>query len=61
MWLSGKEAGEYIGMSRDYVEARAVPWPGEDGYVPNRVRYQYSSGTGALIPFAATIGPTWTP
>lgn len=50
MWLSGKEAGEYIEMSRDYVEDRAVPWPDDDAYVPYKVRYQYIVGKKGADP-----------
>ena len=50
MWLSGKEAGEYIGMSRDYVEDRAVPWPDDDANVPYKVRYQYIVGKKGADP-----------
>jgi hypothetical protein len=41
-WLGGKEAGMYIGFSRDYVEARAAPW--QDDYLPFRVRYKHAIG-----------------
>ena len=50
MWLSGKEAGEYIGMSRDYVEDRAVAWPDDDAYVPYKVRYQFIVGKKGADP-----------
>jgi hypothetical protein len=42
MWLGGKEAGMYIGFSRDYVEDRAVPW--RDHHVPYKVRYRHVIG-----------------
>ena len=42
MWLGGKEAAMYIGFSRDYVEARAIPW--QDDYLPFRVRYKHAIG-----------------
>jgi len=38
VWLSGKDAGLYIGRSRDAVEKRAVPW--QDDYVPKKIRYK---------------------
>ena len=50
MWLSGKEAGAYIGMSRDYIEDRAVPWPDDDTHVPYKVRYQFIVGGKGAVP-----------
>lgn len=42
MWLGGKDAGLYIGCSRDYVEQRALPW--RDDYVPFKVRFKMLVG-----------------
>lgn len=38
VWLGGKDAGLYIGRSRDAVEKRAIPW--RDEYVEKKVRYK---------------------
>jgi len=57
MWLSGKEAGEYIGMSRDYVEDRAVPWPDDDSYVPFKVRYRFIVGQKGAVPVRRYFRP----
>ena len=39
MWLGGKDAGEYLGVSRDFVEERAVAWVDEP--VPGMLRYKH--------------------
>lgn len=38
MWLSGKDAGAYIGYSRDTVEIRAIPW--QPTHVLHQIRYK---------------------
>lgn len=38
VWLGGKDAGLYIGRSRDAVEKRAIPWC--EQYVDKKVRYK---------------------
>lgn len=38
MWLRGKDAAEHLGVSRDTIERRAVPWKASS--VPHRIRYK---------------------
>jgi len=47
-WLGGKEAGMYIGFSRDYVEDRAVPW--QDDLIPFKVRFKHVIGNEGAEP-----------
>jgi hypothetical protein len=44
MWLGGKDAGIYLGRSRDWVEIRAIPWSDEP--VPGRIRYGLDADNG---------------
>ncbi len=46
MWLGGKDAGLYIGYSRDWVECRGLEWPLDDKPVPGRIRYKYNQENG---------------
>ncbi len=46
MWLGGKDASDYLGYSRDWLEIRALEWPMDDQPVPGRFRYQYNPETG---------------
>lgn len=39
LWMSGKDAGLFVGRSRDAVEKRAVPWVEE--YIPKKIRYKF--------------------
>jgi hypothetical protein len=39
MWLGGREAGAYVGRSRDWVETWATPWVDEP--VSGRIRFKY--------------------
>jgi hypothetical protein len=36
-WLGGRDAGIYLGKSRDWVEVRALPW--QDDPIPGKIRY----------------------
>ena len=45
-WLGGKEAGQYIGYSRDWIEVRATAWPLNGLPVPGRIRYKTVKGCG---------------
>ncbi len=36
-WLGGKDAGIYLGKSRDWIEVRAIPW--QDDPIPGKIRY----------------------
>lgn len=44
MWLGGRDAGAYLGYSRDWVEIRAIKWQPE--HVPGRVRYKKNRQNG---------------
>jgi hypothetical protein len=44
MWLGGKNAGAYLGYSRDWVEVRALPW--QPHPIDGRVRYRKMRGSG---------------
>ena len=46
MWVGGKDAGAYIGYSRDWVEGRAVEWPLDDQPVEGRIRHKYNRENG---------------
>lgn len=46
LWLGGKDAGAYLGYSRDWVEIRALQWPLDNKPVPGRIRYKKVKGTG---------------
>ena len=46
MWLGGKDAGRYLGYSRDWVEIRAIEWPLDGKPVEGRIRYQYNRENG---------------
>lgn len=43
-WFGGKDAGAYLGYSRDWVEVRALKW--EDKPVPGKIRYKTVKGPG---------------
>jgi hypothetical protein len=43
-WLGAKEAGRYLGFSRDWVEVRAHPW--QDEPVPGRIRFKKARSDG---------------
>ncbi len=38
MWLSGKDSGIYLGLQRDAIERRGIPW--QDDPVPYKIRYK---------------------
>ena len=38
MWFRGKEGSEFVGISRDTLERRAIPWQPQP--VPYKVRYK---------------------
>ena len=41
MWLGGKDASIYVGMSREWIEIKALEWTLDDKPVPGRIRYQW--------------------
>jgi hypothetical protein len=44
MWLGGRDAGAYLGYSRDWVEIRAIKW--QPDHVPGRIRYKKNKENG---------------
>jgi len=46
MWLGGKDAGSYIGYSRDWVEIRALEWPLDEKPMAGRIRFKYNRENG---------------
>jgi hypothetical protein len=44
MWLGGRDAGAYLGYSRDWVEIRALEW--QDKPAEGRIRFRRMKGTG---------------
>ncbi len=38
MWLRGKDGAEYLGVSRDTIERRGIPW--KPAPVRHRIRYK---------------------
>ena len=54
-WMSGKDAAEYAGYSRDWVEHRAIPW--EASPVPYRIRYKLVKGS----PTSEPVRRYWQP
>ena len=48
MWMSGKEAADLVGVSRDAIERRAMPW--QEDPIPFRVRFKLLQLDGATKP-----------
>lgn len=44
VWLGGRDAGIYVGRSRDWVEIRALAW--QDEWIRGRIRYQLDVDSG---------------
>jgi hypothetical protein len=63
MWLGGKDAGAYVGRSRDWAETCATPW--DDEPVPGRIRYKYEGADRRYyrpdLDAKLTLKPTGSP
>ena len=44
VWLGGRDAGIYVGRSRDWIEIRALAW--QDDWARGRIRYQLDVDSG---------------